>query len=355
MKHAILFAALTLISTQTFASKARIAAFGTSQTDVQAVTTQDDVQDVFTNPAKMFNFGNILTVETGANPEGGVFMVDGDKKWGFYVGGRSTTFTTSIQTVNALVGAGTFLSEQTPFEFFYGSKGGDMNWAVSAKLSMGEDKVAEQKVSTGGIRAGVTTSAYEAYVVLGLLAMSEKTTTNSKIEGDGGVRLGGEYFMGEGTLYADIVTSGTKVKAPAVNVDIKTRVTTIQLGYEMKTKSEGAQVFYGAKLFSDENKIDNVNISNQTLPIYFGVEAEAASWLTLRGFVSQAVLLNTSKRDAGLLGAKIDKSGMNNSKAALGASFLFGNLSVDGTLTAGGTGNLNTDTLLAQTSLNYKF
>lgn len=345
MKKAIVFAALTLLSASAFASKARVAAMGT------AVTAADDVQEVFRNPAEMFGFGDMLTIEyrggSAAN-EGGFFRSNGDTKYGIYFGHRSVLF-------NAMAAGAGILGEQNPFEVFYGSKMGDAAWAISFFYSNGNDKVAKNKVNSMGLRAGYNTDAFEVYANLGLAAKSEVDAGNV-VSGDGGVTLGGEYFMGDSIVYAELSTGGVKV-GPS-GAEVKTTAQLITVGYETKVKGEGSHFYYGVRLENSEQKTDPSKTTSMKLPLYAGVEADAASWLALRGYIQQSVLLNASKVDpGGGAAATTDTDGLNDNAVGAGASLKFGKLSLDGTLSvhAAGGGTLNTDTLLASTSLNYWF
>lgn len=352
MTKALVLAAVTMMSTSAFASKARVAALN------NAVTIADDVQEVFRNPAEMFGFGDMLTVEYGGTPEGGFFRSNGDTKYGIYFGNRSASFNNAITAANTgagLTGANALLTEQNPFELFYGSKMGDSAWAVSLKYSQAEDKVAPgRKVGTMGLRAGYNTDAFEVYASLGLGGKSEVTNVVTA-QSDMSVRVGGEYFIGDSIAFVDVQQSSGKV-TPAGGADSKASSMGWTLGYESKIRSETAHFFYGVKLASTETKADPAKETTMKLPLYAGVEADAASWLALRGFVQQSVLLNTAKDDPGTGGAATaDNSGLNDTSAGLGASLKFGKVWIDGTLSAATTGTLNTDTLLATTSLNYWF
>ncbi len=351
MKKALLFAALTMMSTSAFASKARVAALGT------AVTTADDVQEVFRNPAEMFGFGDMLTIEYAASPnaEGGFFRSHGDTKYGVYFGNRSASFATLVGAANTQAPGLAALGEQNPLELFYGQKAGDSAWGLSFKYSNGNDKAAKKKVNTMGLRAGYNTDAFEAYASLGLAGKSERENV-ATITSDLSIRIGGEYFMGDSIVYADVQQSGGKLAPAGGGAETKATSMEYTVGYETKIRSEAAHFYYGANIRSTEQKPGDAKNTSMKLPIYAGVEADAASWLALRGFVQQSFMINTAKEDPGGGGAAtVDSDGLNDLSTGLGASLKFGKLSLDGTLSANNTGTLNTDTLLATTSLNYFF
>lgn len=358
MKKAIVFAAAALMATPAFASKARQAALG------GAVTTSDDVQEIFNNPAKMFNFGDLLTVEYGANAEGGFFRSSGDTKYGVYFGNRSTTFNGAVATANGMLAAASasLLNEQNPLEIFYGSKGGDMAWAMSFKYSAGENKTTKAKSESMGLRAGVGTDAYEAYAVVGLSGSSkqELATTNAEIKNEPTIRVGGEYFMGDSTVYADVLTGGAKITNTTPAMDAKATNTEYTVGVESKIKGEGSHFFYGVALKSTETKVgDNKKDTTMKLPVYAGVEADAASWLVVRGFVKQSVLLNSVKNVDTAGATTGETTGTNDTTAGFGAGLKFGKLTVDGTLSTDGNlitaGGATASSVLADVSMNYWF
>ena len=93
------------------------------------------------------------------------------------------------------------------------------------------------------------------------------------------------------------------------------------------------------------------------LPVTFGFEADATSWLTLRGSVGQNVILNNRKNGAN------KSSDANTTTVNGGATLNFGKLAVDGlvgtTSSAGvaGTKNgvLSTSNLLTRVGVTYNF
>ena len=99
------------------------------------------------------------------------------------------------------------------------------------------------------------------------------------------------------------------------------------------------------------------------VPLVAGLEYDAASWLTLRGSVSQTLW--------GTQEDKSNKKGFANSTLVnAGASLKFGEMTVDGVIgnsaagaaptgtvgdTSVGNGNLRTDNLMSRVSMTYRF
>lgn len=349
MKKSLLFVALTFLSASAFASKARVAALGGS------MTKADDVQDAFMNPAKIFGFGDLLTIEyAAADEEGGVFRSNGDTKYGVYFGHRSAGFASLVSNVNTAIPAATLLGEQNPFEIFYGQKGGDMRWAASFIYSNGEDKLANKKANTMGFRVGAATDVWEAYASVGLAGESKNTTTGVDVtaKNDLGLTVGGQYASGD-VLYYGAYDSRSGKGSQGTAPETKFTRSQITVGAESKMKGDASHFFYGVRYNMVNTKAGDAKDDASNLPVYAGVEADAATWLVLRGSVSQSVLVNSNKADNGTGTTTKDNTGLTDTAANLGAGFKFGKLWIDTALTAGTNGNLDSSNIGTQASLNY--
>ncbi|MFN3455497.1 MAG: hypothetical protein ACK41T_11100, partial [Pseudobdellovibrio sp.] len=131
----LLVIAIALASTNAFASRARMISLGNS-----AHVT--DTQAIYTNPAKMFLFGNLVSLESGqtatevnpsaANPqknaEGLLLHSVGDAKIGLGLGHKSEN--ASGYGLRAMMGVGNVTEQQNPVELMYGMKAGDVSYAA---------------------------------------------------------------------------------------------------------------------------------------------------------------------------------------------------------------------------------
>ena len=100
----------------------------------------------------------------------------------------------------------------------------------------------------------------------------------------------------------------------------------------------------------------------QFVPVTLGLEHDAASWLTVRGSVSQ----NLWSKDKDKF-AKTNKTEANSTSVNVGATLKFGDFSVDGVVGAGNTTNgtvgdtsaqkgvLSLDNAMTRVSMTYKF
>lgn len=258
--------------------------------------------------------------------------------------------------------------QQNPLNVHYGTKIDD--WAVAGTLvySNYNNKATSEKESSSGIRLGARNDTWDAKVGIGLNNTYE--TTSAKFNGTAGYSAGVGYKMDDLYFNANFEMAGFKLEKSGVE-KVKLDYTAIALAAVKLHKTEGGNLFYGVTLAQDERKFKlgqvpvfipnglDIKQTALTLPIIFGFEADAASWLTLRGSVSQRVLINTSKVEAGSATAEEFAPGVNITVASIGAGLKFNSLTVDGSL-QGLTGEnqtqeLNGNTLLGQVGFTYLF
>jgi len=132
-------------------------------------------------------------------------------------------------------------------------------------------------------------------------------------------------------------------------------------------KRDGVDFFYGVSLSMENDKVSYLTsgLTSKTdymrTPFLVGVEAEAASWLVLRGSISQTVLFG-SKKTTDTSGNVTGDSATNDTTVAAGAGLKFGKFTLDTFIAASTTGNVSLasdsgsgDKFLTQASLNYAF
>ena len=125
-----------------------------------------------------------------------------------------------------------------------------------------------------------------------------------------------------------------------------------------------ARVFGNVAFEMNKNETNNgatpavTNKTSETLmPVTFGFETDATTWLALRGSVSQNVLLNNRKveNNNGTTTTTTKTTKANTTLVNAGASLTFGKLVMDGSVGVMGTGTLNTDNLLSRVAATYSF
>ena len=354
----LLVIAVALASVNAFATRARVTALANSPHLV-------DTQTVYTNPSDIFGLGDYVTLETGLTTgtnssnqaEGMVVRTMGDAKMGLSLGHQSQNASTWGLRPAA------FGNQQNPVEFTYGAKAGDMNWGATLVYSNYNDKTAVgatvAKESSMGVRLGARANNWDASLRLGL-ANTAELGAGTKFTGTLGLGAKLGYQMDQLYWFGDVTSVGYKVETAAGVESAKASNTMFDVGVMTSVKKDGSEMFYGAKIVSDNTSetVADAKITAMTLPVWIGLEVDAASWLTLRGSVTETVLLNNSKTTVAGTTTAETAPGANNTVVAAGAGLKFNKIAVDGTLQASGsagTQQLNGNSLLSTLGMTYNF
>jgi hypothetical protein len=360
MKKLLMIAVVTFASASAFATKARLNALSYPMS--RQLT---DVQTVFINPSDLTLMGSWVTFETGAtdtgivpvttpSPEAGFARAVGDARWGFYLGhtGTGITADTFARGASSLRPA-TLLMEENPINLFYATKMADMSWGLGLNYSNTDRKTAGKQTATG-VTAGVRMGFWDASLDLDITDTAELGTLSWT--GKTGADLRAGYVMDTMYFYGQYAMSGGKGTVAGTDTTDKEN-SQVALGVVNTTKSEGGEFFYGAALamMTTNDKVATGSKSEiLALPVVIGIEADAASWLVLRGSITQTVLLNSLKTTP-TNGTSTDTTGANNTRVAAGTGIKFNKFMLDTTLAAESTGLINGTSLLAQAGLTYNF
>lgn len=380
MKKTLYFiAAVSMVASTAMASKSRLSALGAA--DNALTQNISDVQTIFVNPADMHYVGDFVTFEMGETPltplaasnndafgavvpnaEGGFITTSGDSKFGFYLGKMSMDTNSyraagniAINTVNATPTAQHFLSQENPFEVFYGAKAGDMSWGASFTYSNSQKKTTDQKQNAMGLRMGVKTDDWAAFANIGLGAQA--TEGQASVKSTAGLILGGSYNMDNAKIYGQFQNAGAKALYTNGTTELFDKtVSTTTLGFMNAWKNDGNLAFYSVALQmdSDENKTAKDKTVTSAVPVTMGAEVLAASWLKLRGSITQNLLMGTKKVTTGGVAGKED-SIAHNTETAAGAGLVWGRSNLDVVMTMGTDGSLDASTLGANASYTYTF
>ncbi len=373
MKNLLITLALVVGAVPAMASKARVSALG-------APVGITDTNDVFANPSKMVTQGDFVVFElatetypkaisvattadasNAVRAEGGFTKSHGDAKYGFYMGKQSDWVVQPRIVSTAVLGsANIYLPPENNIHLFYGSKMNDLAWGAGLEYSNSDKKTLKQKQSSMGLSAGVSAKNWNLGLVLGLTnTFKNDTTAGSEIDfkGKSAYSLSGTYTVDSMVYSAGTLSYGGKETIGSTETHDIT-ITQTYVGAENSYKVDGGLFLVGAKYQMDMNKnvrptaLGDVKTETTTLPVYAAIEADAASWLVLRGSVTQNVLLGSSKSNGGDANT-ID----NNTSVGAGAGLKFGKLMIDGKIAAAAstTGALNASSLLTNTSLTYSF
>jgi len=266
----LLTLAIVLASTSAFATRARVTALGNAPHLVDSST-------VYNKPADIFAVSDSLTIEAGktnavlgenGNDGAEALMIrsTGDAKWALSLGHDSVR--TSVLRNAASGTLTTIVGQQNPIELTYGMKAGDMAWAGTLVYSNFNDKKAEVKESTMGLKFGAATSSWDATVDLGLTDKWEDSAANDEFKGKSNIAVkGGFWVASDMYAYADVNMIGFEL-TDGGNVVSEIKGTEITLGAINTVKSEGNEFFWGAGLQSTQVKDSKVLSKNQMLYLY---------------------------------------------------------------------------------------
>lgn len=351
MKKLLVVAALTMAAPMAMASKARVEALNNSRHLV-------DFQTAFDRPYQFLALSEQATIEWGdkgeaaaPHAEGGFVKRHGDDAaFGAYFGRRSADFSDAVDYAKANGGSANLLKEQNGLNLFYAGKMTDWTYGVTVKYSNGKNDTNDAKSSSAGLALGITNGTWDVDLVQGLNAKSEVASNGVESKGLTSLTVG--YHMSpEMEVFGNFKT--TKVEGTGALSAAVVETTSYKVGMvNTLVKSDEGNFFYGVELASSKTK--DVEES-MTLPVYMGVEANAASWMVLRASVAQNVILNETKDISG--GANDgDKEDLDSTVVAAGAGFKFGKSLLDVTFkgVAGGEFNTNTD-MFSQVAYTYTF
>ncbi|RYZ84805.1 MAG: hypothetical protein EOP04_17275 [Proteobacteria bacterium] len=365
MKKLMMIAVVTLASASAFASKARLSALSYNGSNTNGLSANAphliDTQTIFVNPADLTTMGSWATFETGStdatpattpntapNAEAGFARASGDARWGFYLGHGTVASFSREQAAPTI-----YLIEENPINLFYAAKMADISWGLGLNYSASDKKTtgvgALGKQSTTGITGGMRMGPWDASLGLGVVDTAEVGTNKwtGKMNADlrAGYAMDTWYFYGQ---YA--MTGGKHEVGGAATTEYDNNA--IRIGAINTTKVDGGEFFWGASYLMDkvEQKVGaGTKTESNLLPVVVGIEADAASWLVLRGSVTQTVLLSSVKN------ATDTRTKANDTTVAAGAGIKFNKFTLDGSLAGSTTGQINGGSLLANAGLTYNF
>jgi len=262
-----------IASTSAFASNAREMVMGTGGADHYSVGGSfyyEDAYNFFYNPAYVNDFKNWAIFEKGTGNDASSFGFV-SSMMNFNMGlffNRNAALATGSNAVDLMLG---------------GDAG--VKWGLG--LTYGNRKLADDSSQNNlDVRAGVSVGGFDPFVHVLVIgkdkALGADTVKHNSI--GGGLR----YHYGEWTPYAAINT--TKTNTIATATEPKTTAWTIGLGRETKL-AEGARLVYA--LYHSHGQTDTAGVKSAKLsetPIDMAIEADALSWLTLRGGVHHVLI-----------------------------------------------------------------
>ena len=363
-KHLAIALGLAVVSVPALASKARLESLGQSAYGSQVI---DDHRSIFLNAAQLNNHKDFVTIEVGATEsvagtdqdangtpkaEGGVIKSSGNMVYGLYFGEESNT-SNALRAAAGLTGADS--KEQNSTTLFVGGDAG-VQWGASLLHQTFEDEATDSESSAMRSRLGIISGNIEAFANIGITNKAEDGT--SEFEGKSSYDLGVTYNAGGDVQYlfrtSAIVAenkAGSEYEASSMSIGASK-------SYKLNDKAMmWAQAWY--KTSEADQTFGATSRKSTSLPVTVSLEANATDWLSLRGFVNKNVFIgDVEVNDAG------DKKTVDGLAHGIGASFVYGDLTIDGSLILAGdstdtnngaAGTLNLDEPMNRISVTYNF
>lgn len=398
-KQLILGAALAVLATPAFATRARLIALGEYQSNITGSQYIADNRNIFLNAAALNNYSDMVYLELGdeatsaagggstvitrdrdnnQQAEGGVFMKAGSLNYGIYYG-RESAYANEIRSYTRLFSES--IHEDDQIDLFVAGEAG-VKWGANLSYSKSEDDANNAKQDSLAARVGLMGSMWDAFLNVSLSNKAEMDATagagTDEFEGKLGYELGGSYELGNNykvfgywrhatweqesdsaiSTGTGPVTDGSAYQGKADGTYNKYM---IGLGRTEKISDRGT-LFTKLAVDMTERELDTeddgkANLDDTIVPFVIGMEYDAESWLTLRGSITQNLYGQTNNDyDSSLTTAGVAASVLadrpdgkrtirNSTNVNLGASLKFGELAIDGVVgTNSTTGNVDSTT-----------
>jgi hypothetical protein len=369
----ILIIFLVFFANNAMASKARLEALNMT-TDLTGLGFSHDGnllfkdnRNIFLNPAQIGSMGNQLNFEMGnstvantPNAEGGFIYDWNNGKLGVQLGRQSDVTRTISKYVTPLG----VVTPKDSFDVIWGQKG-NTGWGAGlhyASTVNDPSGATSKKGSELILSGGMVQSAAEYYAQLAVMASSENNTGANppgKWDGKTYIKVGGAWTLDNTTkVIGQIFNNGYNYNAAGGAVtEIKSLLIDVRYNKVHKPKTD-VTFFYGAgftNVTGDASSGGTKNdITVQQVPLFFGLESAATSWMDVRASVTQGVLLN-SQKNVSLPTVADTQSDPNSTTLGAGTTLKFTNFILDATLAAASTGDINSAALLSHASILYYF
>jgi hypothetical protein len=352
MKNYLLVLAVMMAAAPAFASRARLESLGEGKNGSLFI---DDSRNMFYNPAAINNYKKKMFLELGlpteaadtitnSKAQGGFTNTFGDFVYGLYLGNESDRSHSSIASAATGGGLGTTLAFATPentVDFFIGGDAGT-KWGLNLFYSGEESNAGVQKTfSQFGTRLGAMFGQTQVFSTVAIATKAKGATVAAdEFKGKIGVDLGATHAMDNMTYFVKGTMTGFEL-LPAGTKSLEVNKMTAELGMGYKKEvSKSANIFSRVQFGYSTQEIKPVTgaiskVNQLNLPVTLGMEAEALSWLTVRGSVAQSLWgQNTT--------AGVRTSINNSTQVAAGLGLKFGDIMIDG-LVSTLAGAANTD------------
>jgi len=330
MKNTLaLVLALAVVSSPAYASRARLEALGEGKNGSYYI---NDARNMFLNPASITKHKKKLMLELGQAVPAGVVDRANDSR---AQGGFTNTFGDFTYAVylNNVSDTSMGLFNPRPsnaVEVAFAGEG-TIGWGLS--LVHGYGPTGANTVNTWGARFGVNKDDLAVFGTVGLFGKSVNTgvETKSKLNLD----LGATYQLGDFTAFGNFISGSLE------NDVAKTSGYALGVGHK-KEMTKSTTMF--SRIEARKQKVENAGASNinaWNLPVVLGAEAQALSWLAVRGSITHSLLGQTDTAATSV---------------AAGVGMTFGDVTVDGLVATNGgalAGNLGTNGMASSSTFGF--
>lgn len=367
MKNLTLALSVMIIASPAFASRARLEALGENKNGSYYI---QDSRNIFLNPAQIVHYKKKLFLELGTEPgakvdgvptgvgtaaasanyrgQGGFTNTFGDYTYGIYLNNNSDRAESVVQQINAIPTApfGTFLGPDRTIEAFFAGEGA-IGWGVSVFYAGNNGNViiagsgVQQTSHLLGARLGVEAGNLQVFSTVGITSSSKLNTgAGPEIKGKVSVDAAATYGMEDWTFFGKFMTYGTDLNGTAFAATPESRNLGFGAGVGYKHEASKTVTMYarleGDYLKNDINNSPNLQVLQSikywNVPVVFAAEAQALSWLTVRGSVAQSLAGQALQGGA-------HTSLQNTTTVAAGVGLTFGDIQVDGLVATNGLQN----------------
>ena len=395
MKNLLTVLSLVIVASPAFASRARLESLGEGKNGSYYI---NDGRNIFLNPAAISAYKKNMWMELGtasdsadasnaSRVQGGFTNTFGDFTYGVYVGRKSDRLASTVALLNAAT-ANDLIPADHAFEFFLGGEQG-VKWGASLYYAGAlSQTTVKQTTNVLGVKAGVETNGLNVFTTVGINSEAKNddgtAAGTNVLKGKLSLDVGATYAMDDITYLAKFTSTGSEfTPGTSAATNVKTTAFGVGAGWK-KEASKTVNVYSRVQFDYQKNSLDTNNAAinavanavgtgNETfynLPLVLAAEAQATSWLTVRGSVSHSLIgQHNLIKTTGVT----TKDSMNNmTTVAAGLGFNFGELTIDalfgqsgavagaasessqGTSQAGSTFGFG-DNMVSRLSLSYKF
>jgi hypothetical protein len=366
------FLLLSVFSFETYASRARSQALASSFHLLDSTQT-------YNNPLYAFYMPNQVVFEPGLTTP--TSQTNNAEVFGLYELPSENRILLSLGHVPQLVYEGrqfinsaaslNYSQAQNPLRLGYLFKTSDLSHAVVTDFSQLNNKVTGQSEKSFVLGYGLEMGRW--HFVTEVVAQNDAELAGGlRFNGAGSFKVG--VYYGADTTHFFFTYGRSQLKS---YLDDKLReshhVQNFAFALVDSSLREENEFFWGLQVKSVKTDcLDTAaaltcqqSANRVTLPVWFGVETQAASFLKLRASFTQTALFNIQKDSVGYPALAFEggegavteyTSGPNSTAVAMGLGWMLGpRLTLDGLLGAAGSQIINMTNFLSQVSLTYDY